>query len=303
MRTGVRLGVAFPQTLIGGTPSALESFARQVEARGFSHLVLYDHLLGADRSAWPDLVGPWRADDEFHDVFVMLGFLAAMTSTIELSTQVLVLPQRQAGAVARQAASAAQLSGNRLRLGVGVGWNPVEFQALGANFTIRGRFIDEQLEVVSRLLTGEIVTFQGRWHTLDRVAINPVPHLPIPIWVGGTVTETFERVARYGDGWITLYDRPGDVFDRRRARLGASLEAVGRDPGTIGVDAWVSMGGGRPSDWRREVEGWVARGVTHLTLNTGFRSLHHQPIDSHEANGHIDAALTYFDTVKDLLCG
>jgi probable F420-dependent oxidoreductase len=301
--SGVRLGVAYPQALIGGAPSALERYAREVEAHGYTHLVLYDHLLGADRSAWPDLVGPWRADDEFHDVFVMLGFLGAVTSTIELSTQVLVLPQRQAGAVARQAASAAQLSGNRLRLGVGVGWNPVEFQALGADFTTRGRLVDEQLEVITRLLTGEVVTFQGRWHTLDHVAVNPVPERLVPIWVGGTVRQTFERVANYGDGWITLYDRPGDVFDRRVARLRAAVEAAGRDPEAVGVDVWVSMGGTGPSEWRREVEGWAERGVTHLTLNTGFRSLHHQPIDSREIEGHLDAVQRYYDTVKDLLCG
>jgi probable F420-dependent oxidoreductase len=298
-----RLGVAYPQAAIGGAPATLGGFARVVEEHGFSHLALYDHLLGADRSWWPDLVGPWRADDEFHDAFVMLGYLGAVTSTIELSTQVLVLPQRQAGAVARQAASAAQLSGDRLRLGVGVGWNTPEFQALGADFGLRGRLIDEQLEVVTRLLTGEVVTFEGRWHTLDHVAINPVPQGPVPIWVGGTVTQAFERVARYGDGWITLYDRPGEVLDRRLARLRACVEAKGRDPDTIGVDAWLSMGCTQPTDWRREVEGWLQRGVTHLTLNTGFEALHHHPIGSTNAEAHIDAARSFYDTVKDLLCG
>jgi probable F420-dependent oxidoreductase len=302
MSSTVRLGVAYPQTAIGGAPDVLAAFAQAVEADGFDHIALYDHLLGADRSIWPDLVGPWRADDEFHDVFVLLGFLAAATSTIELSPQVLVLPQRQAGAVARQAASAAQLSDNRLRLGLGVGWNPVEFQALGADFGVRGRFIDEQLEVMTRLLTGDVVTFTGRWHTLDHVAVNPVPDRPVPLWFGGTVTQAFERVAAYGEGWITLYDRPGSVVERRLRRLHACAERRGRDPDTIGLDAWLSMGGTTPADWRVEVEGWLNHGVTHLTLNTAFKALHHEPIASTELDAHLDAARAFHDAVKDLLC-
>jgi probable F420-dependent oxidoreductase len=300
---GVRLGVAFPQAAIGGDPEVVARFARAVEADGFGHLALYDHLLGADRSHWPDLVGPWRADDEFHDVFVLLGYLAAATTTIELSPQVLVLPQRQAGAVARQAATAAQLSRDRLRLGIGVGWNPVEFEALGASFQQRGQVVDEQLEVVSRLLTGEVVTFQGRWHTLDHVALNPVPGRRIPLWFGGGSTPAFERVARHGDGWITLYDRPGADVERRLERLRGCVARVGRDPAAIGVDAWVSMGGTTPSEWRREVEGWLARGVTHLTLNTAFEALHHLPIRSRELEAHLDAVLGFHDTVSDLLTG
>ena len=302
MGAGIRLGVAYPQAAIGGAPETLAAFASSVEKHGFSHIALYDHLLGADRKTWPDLVGPWRSDDEFHDVFVMLGYLAAVTSDIELSTQVLVLPQRQAGAVARQAASAAQLSGDRLRMGIGVGWNPVEFQALGADFGLRGRFIDEQLQVITRLLTGDVITFNGRWHTLDHVAINPLPRAPVPLWFGGTVTQAFERVALYGQGWITLYDRPGDILDRRLSRLRACAEAKGRDPGTIGVDAWVSMGRSGPSEWRREIEGWRKYGVTHLTLNTGFRALHHHPIEGKGLDAHVDAALSYFDAVKDIIC-
>jgi len=298
----IRLGVSYPQSAIGGAPQTLHDFATAVEADGFDHLALYDHVLGADRATWPDLTGPWRADDEFDDVFVLLGYLAAVTSTIELTTQVLVLPQRQTAVATRQAATAAQLSHDRVRLGIGVGWNPVEYQALGTDFTNRGRRVDEQLEVMTRLLTGDVVTYSGRWHELDHVALNPVPARPLPLWFGGTVTQAFERVAKHGDGWITLYDRPGEVVERRLNRLRACVEGQGRDPATIGVDVWLSMGDTTPAAWRAEVEGWLKHGVTHLTLNTGFRSLHHHPIGSNELDAHLDAVRTFRDTVADLLC-
>jgi probable F420-dependent oxidoreductase len=297
-----RLGIAYPQAVIGSAPETLAAFAAVAEQDGFAHLALYDHVLGADRAVWPELVGPWRAEHEFHDVFVALGFLASATSSIELSTQVLILPQRQAAAVARQAASVAQLCGNRLRLGIGVGWNPVEFQALGADFGTRGKLVDEQLDVMTRLLTGEIVDYRGRWHTLDHVAINPVPNQAIPLWFGGTVSKTFERVARHGDGWITLYDRPGDTVQRRLDRLRRAAVRQGREPDQIGVDVWISMGGTTAADWRHEIEGWRGHGVTHLTLNTGFRALHHEPIESNELQAHVDGARRFRDAVEDLLC-
>jgi probable F420-dependent oxidoreductase len=297
----VALGVAYPQSAIGGAPGVLRAFAEAVEGEGFAHLALYDHILGADRAAWPDLVGPWRAEHEFHDVFVALGFVAAVTTSIELSIQVLVLPQRQVAAAARQAASVAQLSRDRLRLGIGVGWNPVEYQALGVDFQRRGELLDEQLPLFTRLLTGEVVTHEGRWHTMDHVAMNPVPSAPIPLWFGGSVPQTFDRVARHGRGWITLYDRPGDSVARRLDKLRARVASVGRDPATVGLDVWLSMDGSRPADWRREVAGWILHGVTHLTLNTGFEALHHRPIASSSPDAHLDAARRFRDAVGDLL--
>ncbi|MBV9660908.1 MAG: TIGR03619 family F420-dependent LLM class oxidoreductase [Acidimicrobiales bacterium] len=297
----VRLGVAYPQSALGGSPEALRSFACAVEDAGFTHLALYDHILGADRQAWPDLTGPWRAEHEFHDAFVALAFVAASTSAIELTVQVLVMPQRQIAATARQAASVAQLSNGRMRLGIGAGWNPVEYQALGVDFHDRGEVLDEQLPIFQRLLTGEIVSSKGRWHTLDHVALNPVPAQPIPLWFGGTVSKTFQRVADFGQGWITLYDRPGETVARRLKRLHGRAAAAGRDPEGLGLDVWLSMGGTGPSQWRQEVEGWLAHGVTHLTLNTGFEALHHHPIEGTSIEAHLDAVRTFRDTVGDLL--
>lgn len=297
----VRLGVAYPQAAIGSSPDTLRAFATAIEEEPFDHLALYDHVLGADRETWPDLVGPWRADDEFHDVFVMLGFLAAVTTSIELSTQVLVLPQRQTAVAARQIASAAQLSGDRLRLGIGVGWNPVEYGALGVDFSTRGRRLDEQLDVLTRLLSGEVVHYRGRWHELDHVALNPVPAEAVRLWFGGATQEAFDRVATHGHGWITLYDRPGERTQRRLDRLRQAVERVGRDPRQVGVDVWLSIGDTDHDAWRREVEGWRAHDVTHLTLNTAFEALHHRPIRSREVAAHIDAAQTFRDVVADLL--
>jgi len=298
----MHLGVAYPQVAIGGDPATVSAFAAGVETASFHHLALYDHVLGADRTTWPDLTGPWRAEHEFHDVFALLGYLAATTTSVELTTQVLVLPQRQAPVVARQAATVAQLSDHRFRLGVGVGWNPVEFQALGVEFTNRGRRIDEQLEVIRQLLTGEVVVFEGQWHELDHVALNPVPAKPVPLWIGGSGNAAFARVAAHGDGWVTLYDRPGEHTARRIGRLRDRVARHGRDPASIGVDVWVSMGDSTPSDWRREVEGWRDHGVTHLTLNTAFDVLHHRPIAGATTDAHLDAACRYRDAVADLLC-
>jgi alkanesulfonate monooxygenase SsuD/methylene tetrahydromethanopterin reductase-like flavin-dependent oxidoreductase (luciferase family) len=242
MTMRLRLGIAYPQASMGGSPAALSAFARGVEDAAFAHIALYDQVLGADRAVWPDLMGPWRADHEFNDVFVALGFLAAATSTIELSPQVVILPQRQAAVVARQAASVAQLSGNRLRMGIGVGEPrgvPSARRRRRAARSHRRRAAGGN----GRPVLGKVMEFNGRWHALDHVALNPIPDAPIPLWFGGIVTQTFDRIARHGQGWIALYDRPGEGTDRRLRRLRLATERLGRDAQSVGVDAWVSMGG------------------------------------------------------------
>jgi probable F420-dependent oxidoreductase len=182
----MKLGVVYPQTELGGDPDAVLRIGLATEELGFSHLLFYDHVVGAvheDRE--PPLRGPYTDDDPFHDPFVALGYLAGMTKRIDLVTGVLILPQRQTVLVARQATDVDLLSGGRLRLGVGTGWNHVEFEALGQDFSSRGRRLDEQIEFLRELWTKPLLTRRGEFDTIDRAAINPRPNRVIPVWIGG----------------------------------------------------------------------------------------------------------------------
>jgi len=273
----VHCGLNFPQNEIGNDPLAIRDIAQAAEEIGFSFLVMYDHVLGAD----PDRPGGWSGlydkDDAFHEPFVTFAYLAGLTRTIRLMTSILVLPQRQTVLVAKQAAELDLLSRGRLELGVGVGWNPVEFEGLGEVFASRGRRIEEQIDLLRRLWENEVVRFEGRWHRIPAAGINPRPARRIPIWIGGGGADAvLARVARLGDGWM-----PGGtlqtVADAARAAvtLRRHLEAEGRDP------ARFPMLGGlmakRDLDaCRRDAEGWRAAGATHLCIHTwgaGFETV------------------------------
>ena len=226
----MQIGIVFPQTEIGPDPVLIRDFAQTAEGLGFGHLLVFDHVLGAGQARRPDWRGAYDADDPFHEPFVLFGYLAALTTRIELVTAVIVLPQRQTALVAKQAAQVDVLSGGRLRLGVGVGWNYVEYEALGVDFTNRGRRIEEQIDLLRALWTEPVVDFTGRWHRVPDAGINPLPvQRPIPIWLGGQAEPVLHRVGALGDGWFPQMlpdQRAGDMLDRLREYA----VAAGRTP-------------------------------------------------------------------------
>jgi probable F420-dependent oxidoreductase len=274
------IGVAYPQIELRGDPTAVRDFGRAVEDLNFAHLLAYEHVLGAvhaDRA--PPLTGPYTEHDPFHDPFVMFAYLAALTERIRFTTGILVLPQRPTALVARQAADVALLSGDRLRLGVGVGWNYVEFESLGQNFHTRGARQEEQIELLRRLFTEPVVDFSGRFDRIDRASLVPKPPRSIPIWLGGSGEKAFDRAARLADGFIFFgggVDHAIEAWTRLRQRvagLGRSVESFGGD--------YVALSGSDVGELVREIEAWRGAGGTHVSVVTMGLGL-----DSVEA--HID---------------
>jgi probable F420-dependent oxidoreductase len=275
----VEIGVAYPQTELRGDPAAVRRFGRAVEDLGFDHLLAYDHVLGAvhaDRT--PALVGPYTEHDPFHDPFVLFAYLAGITERIRFTSGVLVLPQRQTALVARQAADIDLLSGGRLRLGVGIGWNYVEYEALGQDFHSRGARQEEQIELLRRLFTEPVVDFSGRFDRVDRASLVPKPLRQVPIWLGGFGERPFDRAARLGDGFIFFGggDRAIDAWKRLRDRV----SSLGRPVEDFGGD-YVALGGSDVGELTREIEAWREAGGTHASVVTMGLGL-----DS--ADGHID---------------
>lgn len=271
----MRIGVQFPQDLIGHDPGAVRDYAQAAEDAGFDYLYTFEHVAGAHADRFRDAdtgfhTPPYLYDDPFHEPFTLFAYLAGLTHRIEFATTVLVLPQRQTVLVAKQAAEVALLGGGRLRLGVGVGWNHAEYEALGADFHNRGRRVDEQINLLRRLWTEPLISSSGgRWHTLDRVGIAPLPPKPIPIWIGGGLgAATLHRVARLGDGWMpmSLGADPAAVI----AQLHRYLQAAGRAPSSLGIQGNVP-GGGAPDDWIAAARRWADLGATHLSVPVSGR--------------------------------
>ncbi len=284
------IGVAYPQTETRGDPTAVRRFGRAVEDLGFDHLLAYDHVLGAvhaDRT--PPLMGPYTEHDPFHDPFVMFGYLAGITERIRFVTGILVLPQRQTALVARQATDVDLLSDGRLRLGVGVGWNHVEYEALGEDFHTRGARQEEQIDLLRRLFTEPVVDFTGRFDRVDRAALVPKPTRSIPMWLGGSGQKAFDRAARMGDGFIFFGGPVDDAIEgwtRQRqqvADLGRSIDAFGGE--------YVSLSGADLGQLTREIDAWRAAGGTHVTVVTMGLGL-----DSIDA--HIDYLVSLADRLK-----
>jgi len=277
----MQIGVVYPQTELRGDPAAVRQIGRAVEQLGFDHLLAYDHVLGAvhaDRD--PQLTGPYTEHDPFHDPFVMFAHLAAITERIQFATGVLVLPQRQTALVARQAADVDLLSGGRLRLGVGVGWNHVEYEALGEEFGTRGARQEEQIELLRRLFTEPVVDFSGRFDRVDRASLVPKPARSIPIWLGGSSEPAFDRAARVADGFIFsggAIDRTVDRWQRLRQRV---LDR-GRSIDDFGADYLVRSQGGGVDEVANVLDAWREAGGTHasvVTMGLGLTT----------ADGHID---------------
>lgn len=286
----MEFGAVLPTSEIGDDPAGIRDYAQAVEAMGCKHLLIYDHVLGADTSVHRDLTGPYTKDDPFHEVFVTLGYIAAATERLELATAVLVLPQRQTALVAKQAAQLAVLSGNRFRLGVGSGWNPVEYEALGENFRNRGRRQEEQIKLMRRLWAEEVVDFEGEFHKVTAAGISPRPSRPIPVWFGGAAEPQLRRTARIGDGWFPI-SPPSSEAAAMTERLKGYLREAGRDAEGFPIEPQAQFRGGDPDRWRSHLERWAEIGATAVSIATMNAGL-----DSPDA--HIDAVRQYLDAVR-----
>jgi probable F420-dependent oxidoreductase len=264
----VKIGVVFPQTEFGNDPIAIRDYAQTAEALGFDHVLAYDHVLGAN----PDRLGGWSGrytyQDAFQEPLVLFGYMAAVTTQIEFITGILILPQRQTALVAKQAATLDLLSGGRLRLGVGIGWNAVEYVALNQDFKTRGRRVEEQIHLLRQLWTQPLVQFSGQWHTILDAGLNPLPaQRPIPIWFGGHADAVLSRVARLGDGWLPLYPTPEQARPALE-QLDRYLVEAGRTRAEVGIEPRISYGSGDPAAWTPLKQGWQELGATHLCVNT-----------------------------------
>ncbi|MCW5746681.1 MAG: LLM class F420-dependent oxidoreductase [Alphaproteobacteria bacterium] len=296
------LGVAMPLGDIGGDPGTVRDFAQMAEETGYHGLTLPDHVLGANPASTPLAAGRPVASSLYHDPFVLFGFVAACTRKAELSTQVLILAQRQTVLVAKQAASLDVLCEGRFRFGIGVGWNEIEFTGLNENFHDRGKRSEEQVQVMKALWAQPFVNFKGKWHTIPDAGINPRPARgSIPLWFGGHMDVTLKRTAKWGDGWMMLAHPPGDAAIGDFDKLRRYTEAEGRDPGSMGLEVWTSTGTGAEAAWREEFLFWKKAGVTHVTLHNTFGGYQHKRMQGRTMAEHVDAVQRYYKTVADLL--
>jgi probable F420-dependent oxidoreductase len=262
----MRIGVVFPQTEIGADPGAVRAYAERVEELGFAHLLAYDHVVGADPEVHSPWNGPYDVDTTFHEPLVLFGYLAAVTTTIELVTGIIILPQRQTALAAKQAAEVDLLAGGRFRFGVGIGWNAVEYEALGKDFTNRGRRLDEQLPLLRRLWTERSVTFDGTYEQVTAAGIAPLPvQRPIPIWIGAASAPAYRRAGRLADGWFPQMS-PGPKLDDALAAVAAGADEAGRDASAIGMEGRVNWKGAE--QLVEHAQGWREAGASHLSLNT-----------------------------------
>ncbi len=299
----MQLGALVPFGDTGGDPSLVRDFALTLESIGYDFLEAPDHVLGANPGTNAN-ADPRAsvADSMYHDPFLLLSYLSAATAKLQFSTGVLIVAQRQTALVAKQAACLDVLSGGRFRLGIGVGWNPVEFTALNENFHNRGRRSEEQAQVMKALWAEPHVTFKGKYHTIDDAGINPRPASgKVPLWYGGHHEHTLPRIAKWGDGWMPNAYPPDqsalDIF----AELRRLTEQEGRDPASVGIEVWTSCGQGTEADWRKEAAFWKQAGVSHICLTTTFNRRHHHRIAGHTAGDHLAAAKRYHDAIADLL--
>jgi len=262
----MKIGAVFPQLEIGADPKVVRDWATTVEDAGYNHVLAYDHVLGADPANRPGWTG-YTDKSLFHEVFVLFGYLAGITTELELVTGVLVLPQRQTALVAKQAAEVDVLSGGRLRLGVGIGWNHVEYQALGVPFRQRGALLEEQVDVLRRLWADPVISYDGKYHEIEEAGLNPLPGREIPIWFGGSADAVLRRTGRIGDGWMPQ-SAPDETARDQIARIRQAAEEAGRDPAAIGIEARLTLGAVPEQDWRAFADGWRDLGATHFGVNT-----------------------------------
>jgi len=300
----MQLGCSLPVGDIGTGPAVIRDYAQAAEGLGFSYLLAPDHVLGANPDADYQGRRVGTTATAYHDPFVLFAFLAGCTRSIGFASGVLILAQRQAALVAKQAASLDVLCGGngRFRLGIGVGWNEVEFVGLNEDFHTRGKRSADQVRVMQALWGEPHVKYQSEFHTIDDAGINPRPASGrVPIWYGGHAEATFRRAARYGDGFMPLAYPMGDqalvAFDKLRGLLREN----GRDPNNFGLEVWVSPGTGGPDEWRREIQFWKNAGVTHATVHTTYASPNHKRIAGKSPAEHLAAITSYKAAVEGLL--
>ncbi len=263
----MRIGVVFPQTEIGADAGAVRTYVEHVEGLGFAHLLAYDHVVGADPEVHIGWDGPYDLHTTFHEPLVTFGYLAAVTTSLELMTGVVILPQRQAVLVAKQAAEVDLLSGGRLRLGIGLGWNAVEYEALGEDFSTRGKRCEEQVELMRRLWTEESVTYRGTYHQVTGAGLAPLPiQRPIPVWFGAYSRRACRRAGRLGDGWLPMVG-PGPKLEQALHEVAQAAIEAGRDPAHIGMGGQVSWNG-NADDLADGVRSWADAGASQVSINT-----------------------------------
>ncbi len=263
----VRIGVVFPQTELGGDVGAVRAYGEGVEALGFTHVLAYDHVIGADPEVHRGWAGPYDVRTTFHEPFVLFGYLAAVTS-VELVTGIIILPQRQTVLAAKQAAEVDLLTGGRFRLGVGLGWNPVEYEALGKDFSNRGERLDEQVMLMRRLWTEPSATHRGAHETVTGAGLAPLPvQRPIPVWFGAVAERALQRVGRLGDGWFPQVP-PGEWLDEARAIVRLAAVEAGRDPDALGMEGRISWETGDVDRLVRQAGKWRDAGASHIGVNT-----------------------------------
>jgi probable F420-dependent oxidoreductase len=271
----MKIGVVFPQTEIGADAGAVRAYAQRVEELGFTHLLAYDHVVGADPAVHQGWDGPYDVTTTFHEPMVLFGYLAALTS-LELVTGIIILPQRQTALVAKQAAEVDLLTGGRFRLGVGLGWNAVEYEALGKEFGNRGRRMAEQVRLLRRLWTEPAVTFAGDYEQVTGAGLAPLPvQRPIPVWFGGSSRPAYVRIGQLADGWFPQVP-PGPRLAQARAVVEQAAVQAGRDPAALGMEGRVSWREGGAGQVVVDAASWLDAGATHLSVNTmgaGFASV------------------------------
>ena len=263
----MEIGAVFPHNEIGTDPQAIKDYAQGVEELGVTHLLIYDHVLGADRDRPGGFEGPYDKDVAFHEPFTTFAFIAAVTKKLDMITTVMILPQRQTVLVAKQAAELAILSNNRFKLGIGVGWNTVEYTGLNENFKNRGKRQEEQVELMRLLWESEVLEYKGDYHHIDKASINPRPSKSVPIWFGGGAPQLIERCADLGDGWIPLMG-PNEAARKTLAAIKEKRESKGLYWYNFGVQAQAQYAGGDAERWNKHAEKWRNLGASHLAIAT-----------------------------------
>ncbi|HEX2184734.1 MAG TPA: LLM class F420-dependent oxidoreductase, partial [Chloroflexota bacterium] len=265
----MQIGAVLSQNELGGDLGGLRAYAQAVQDLGYDFLVAADHVVGTEAAAHPELERVFPIESVVHEPFSLLSYLAAVAPRLGFVTSVIILPQRQTVLVAKQAAELDLLTNGRFRLGVGIGWNPVEFEALGIPFNDRARRFEEQIEVMRRLWTERVVTFEGKYHTLRAAGINPRPvQQPIPIWIGASAEVAVRRATRIADGFLPLAPLDGG-WQATIDKLHGWLEQAGRAPASFGLEGRLDASRGTPDDWRKAVEMWQGFGASHLSVTTG----------------------------------
>ena len=286
----LEIGVVFPQYEIGNDPVVIKDYIQAVEALGYGHIMTYEHVLGANADS-SSVSSLYMHRHTFHEPFVLLGFLAGVTSKIKLMTGIVILPQRQTALVAKQAAQVDVLSNGRFRLGIGLGSNLFEYEAMGENFHNRGLRVEEQVDVMRKLWTNEVVTYRGKWHTITDAGINPLPvQRPIPIWFGGMADPVLRRVARLGNGWFPN-GKPDEKMEGLVNQLEVYTQKEGRSLSDISIDARVSIIGQSLKEIESEILSWKSKGASGISINTLDANLK-------SPNDHIKALTKFMEDFK-----